>query len=128
MYAIRSYYESQLIHFYQFFKGVQGRRVKSLTKSLDVQHHAFVDGNKLIIVLNNLANKVEPLKLNLPTTDVNEISVRRLGRNTDFTPYLTEGVVSTVDGLQLLGREAMVITVTYNSAINQALLVSYNFV
>ncbi len=111
--------ESQLIHFYEFFKEVKGRRVQSVCADLDIQQHAFVDGNKLFIVLNNLSDKKEMLKLNLPEVGIQSMQIRRLGRNEDLTPYIEENVVSSLEGLKIEGYEKMVITVEYQDVVKE---------
>ena len=111
--------ESKLIHFFEFFKDVKGRRVQTVCNDLDVQHHSFVDENKLYVVLNNLSVKDEDLKLNLPESGIQSIQLRRYGRNTDFTPYFEENTVSSLEGLQLKGYEKMVITVDYEEVIQE---------
>jgi len=112
--------ESKYIHFYEFFKGVKGRRVLSECTNPDIQQHAFVDGNKLVLVMNNQSNIIKPLKVNLPASGISSINIRRFGRNTDFTPYLEEQAVASLNELSLKGREAMVITVTYQDLVQQS--------
>ncbi len=111
--------ESQLIYFYEFFKGVKGHRVQSDCPNPDIQQQSFVDGKNLILVMNNLSNKVENLKINIPAAGISSIQIRRVGRNADFTPYLDEQSATSLDGLQLKGREAMVIKVAYQDLIQQ---------
>lgn len=111
--------ESKLIYFYEFFKGVNGHRVQSECANPDIQQQAFVDGHKLFLVMNNLSDKVENLKINFPSEGIQSIQIRRVGRNEDFTPYLTEESALSLDGLQLKGRESMLITISYQDDIQE---------
>lgn len=108
--------ESKMIYFYEFFKDIEGRRVESECSNPDIQQQAFVKGNKLFLVLNNLSNSAEKIKFNLPVSDLQSIQLRRFGKNVDFTPYLTEVSTNSLDLLQLNGHESMVIEMTYETA------------
>ena len=72
---------------------------------------AFADGTTLFVVLNNLSNADKPVVLDLPPPT--EMLIRRFGRNPDYTPYLIEEPLPTLDGLTLRVREAVVIKATY---------------
>ncbi len=118
--SVTTYWESKLIHFFEYFKDVRGRRIKSYCDDPDLQHHAFVDQNKLILLFNNTSMAATPLNFLITDPDtVNNIMIRRLGRNTDFTPYLTESPISDLTGIQIQPLEAIVVFVEYNSTITE---------
>jgi hypothetical protein len=112
--------ETKLIHFFKFFQDVKGRRVWSECSNPDIQQQVFADGNKLQVVINNLSTKTLPLNLKVPMEKVQSIQIRRFGRNPDFTPYLEETGVTSLNGLELKGREAMVITLTCQETIKES--------
>ncbi|MEM0913302.1 MAG: beta-agarase [Planctomycetota bacterium] len=103
--------ESANLDFYRFFRDVQGHRVLVEGGSPDVQVRAFVDGDTLRIVLNNLSRSPEEVALDFPSTD--RITVRRYTRQYDFTPSLTEEEVDSLDRLTLEGREAAIVIAEY---------------
>ena len=111
------WYETDKINFYKFFKDVRGRRVYSDCTSPDIQQQIYVDGKKLIIVLNNLSESAETLTLNYPLSNIDSIKIRRVGRNTDFTSAFSEMLVLNTTNFQLSAREAVVAFVYYKSAI-----------
>ena len=114
--SVSTYSESKLIHFFEYFKDVRGRRIHSYCDDPDLQHQAFVDQNKLILLFNNTSMTATPLNFQITDPDtVNTILLRRLGRNTDFTPYLTETVIGDLTGIQIQPLESIAIFVEYNS-------------
>ncbi|MGC6424715.1 MAG: beta-agarase [Lentimonas sp.] len=98
---------TKMVNFYKFFKGVQGRRVQFTCTDPDLQTQAFVDGDTLYLVINNLSSQPETIRLN--GIEGETVSIRRHGRNPDFTPYLTEAPLKDRTQLTLNGREAAVI-------------------
>ncbi len=106
---------TQQMNFYRFFRGLNGRRVKVTCNDPDIQTQAFVDDNKLYVVLNNLSRKREMISLNMP--EAMEMSIRRLGRNSDFTPYLREGMLASARSIEIGGQEAILITADYREAV-----------
>lgn len=79
---------SKKILFYRLFRDLRGNRIASSCPDPDIQTRAFVDGNSVFVVLNNLSDTNKFVSINLPRPT--EMQVRRLGRNPDFTPYLAE--------------------------------------
>ncbi|MEM1107377.1 MAG: beta-agarase [Planctomycetota bacterium] len=108
--------ESRNIDFYKFFRDLSGRRVKTSGVSADVQARAFVEGDTLRVVLNNLSDDPEHIALDLPASG-GRIGVRRYGRNPDYTPYLEEGQLESLDNIEIKGREAVLVTVAYDEPI-----------
>ncbi len=99
--------ESPMLAFYKLFKDVDGRRVKVLSNDPDLQTRAFVDGSKMFLAVNNQSWRPETVSLN--GIDAKKVTIRRLGRNADFTQYFTEETISTPSELVLNGREAVVV-------------------
>ncbi len=114
-----NWYETDKINFYKFFKDIRGRRVYSDCTSPDIQQQTYVDGKKLIIVLNNLSDSAETLTLNYPLNNIDSIKIRRVGRNTDFTSAYSEMLASNTTNFQLNAREAVVTFVHYKSVITE---------
>ncbi|MDG1874300.1 MAG: beta-agarase [Mariniblastus sp.] len=118
---------SKKILFYRLFRDLRGHRVVSSCPDPDIQTRAFVDGDTVFVILNNLSNveKFVSIKMPRPT----DMLVRRFGRNSDFTPFLAEAN-RPVGGkpnegrpkwnasydLRFKGRETVLIKSTYAEA------------
>ncbi|NKB72780.1 MAG: hypothetical protein GKR89_37390, partial [Candidatus Latescibacteria bacterium] len=105
--------EVELIYFYAFFADVQGRRVRSAINDPDIQHHAFVEGDRLYIALNNLATKKQRLEFRLSGPPYKSIAVKKFGRNQDFTPYFEQATLPSLDSIEIKGRESLLLMVEY---------------
>ena len=106
---------TQKILFYRLLRDLNGHRVAAACEDPDIQTRAFVDGDTLFVVLNNLSNHAKEIALEFPRA--NELTLRRFGRNADFTPYLTEEPVPALDGLMLRAREALVLKACYGQPL-----------
>lgn len=103
------------ILFHRFLRDLKGRRVDAFCLDPDLQVRAFVDGDTLFVVVNNLWTAPQVCRLSLPPAE--RVTVRRLGRRRDFTPYLTEGREDLPSSLTLQGREAILIKARYGPTI-----------
>lgn len=106
---------TQKIMFYRLLRDLQGQRVVAHCPDPDIQTRAFTDGATLFVVLNNLSDVRKPIALDLPAPS--RMQIRRLGRNSDFTPYLTDEQLNTLEGLEIKGREAILLKAQYPAAI-----------
>ncbi len=107
--------ETRNTDFYKLFRDFNGQRVVVSNDDPDLQVRAVVDGTTLRVVINNLSDAPHTTNLRLPKTD--ELSIRRYGRNADYTPYLNDDQLATTEGLQIEGREAVLITARYGRPI-----------
>jgi hypothetical protein len=103
----RDWVPTQKIMFYRLFRDLKGHRVAASCSDPDLQARAFVDGQALFVVFNNLSNHPKDVKLAMPRAA--KAIIRRFGRNDDFTPYLTEESVELRGPLAVRGRESIVI-------------------
>ena len=103
------------IMFYRLFRDLKGHRVVADSPDPDVQTRAFVDDNKLFVVLNNLSNYSKNIALDLPRSK--EMTIRRFGRNADFTPYLTEKEWCMQEGVDLQARECVLLKLEYRKSV-----------
>jgi len=115
------WHESKLLHFYNFFKDVRGRRIQAFCNDADIQQISLVDENKLILVFHNQSNVVGNIKVNLENTEniIQEIKLRRFGRQVDFRPYFSEETISKLDNIQIKDQESIVVFVAYHNVISQ---------
>jgi len=109
------------ILFYRFFRDLRGRRVKASCSDPDLQVRAFVDGRTLRVVVNNLHTEPQTVSLDMPTPA--RVTLRRLGRNQDFTPYMLQSEAKSLRTLRLAAREAVLIEAEYARQIEQRLVV-----
>lgn len=116
------WHESRLINFYDFFKDVRGHRVHAVCNDNDIQQLSLVDENRLILIFHNQSNSVGSLDLNIKIGDneIQNITLRRLGRQVDFRPYFTEEAISTLDNISIDGQESLVVFVDYEKPIEQS--------
>jgi hypothetical protein len=116
------------ILFYRLFRDLRGNRIASSCPDPDIQTRAFVDGDTVFVVLNNLSNSNKFVSVNMPRPT--GMQIRRFGRNPDFTPYLAEaqrpvGSKPTDNNLnknasydlRFKGRETILIKATYANAM-----------
>lgn len=106
---------TQKVLFYKLMREVRGRRVVSWSPDPDIQLQAFLDGQRLYVLLNNLSHTAHPVRLSLPAPT--RVVARRVGRNPDYTPYYHETPVDLSAGLALAGREAVVLVAEYDATL-----------
>lgn len=72
---------SDIVKWYQLWSDVKGTRVDSFANEIDMQVDAYVDNNKLHLIVNNMEHSEQPLQLNLAGTygnKINKISSKHL--------------------------------------------------
>ena len=106
---------TQKILFYRFLRDLRGRRVKASCPDADLQMRAFVDGRTLQVVVNNLWTEGSTFSIDAP--DPARITLRRLGRREDFTPYLVEEEAATFDDIAIDGRAAVLVRAEYREPL-----------
>lgn len=114
-----AWYETNLVNFYKFFKNVKGRRVLSTCVNPDIQQQSYLDGNKLILVLNNLSESAEKLTLNYPTSNIDSIMIRRHARDANLTCLFSEKLIADATTLDIKPREAVAVFVYYKDNLTE---------
>ncbi|MGY6648077.1 hypothetical protein [Wenyingzhuangia sp. IMCC45574] len=111
---------SQRKYFFEIWKDVKGKRVYTKSTNVDVQTQAFVNKNKLYLVLNNLNDKTQNVALNVNATDkLKKVQIKRLKIHTDKLPELTiTKSKKAPDAISLDYGETIVITYQYKAAID----------
>ena len=116
------WHEAKLIHFFDYFKGVQGRRVLSECNDADIQHFAFVNQNQLILLFHNQSNISGEITVDLPNfqENIDNIMIRRIGRGDDFVPFLKEQGIENLDSkITIGGQESIALFVDYPDKIEE---------
>ena len=117
-YQDRSRWEAtQMVAFYKFFRGFDGRRVLVQSPGRDIQVHAAVANNRLFVALHNVSEQ----SLSFPVKGVegDNITIRRLGRNSDFTMTYKEEQIDRLGSLKMAPREAVMLIVDKEETIPQ---------
>lgn len=110
-------FSTHLLNFFKFFRGVEGRRVKALSNDPDLQVRAFVKDNKLSVIINNLSDIEQ--KVNLQGIESQNIELRRIGHNNDFSGFYKEEQLLLPKILKLEPLEAISIHLKYEDSITE---------
>ncbi|WNJ20429.1 T9SS type A sorting domain-containing protein [Pontibacter sp. G13] len=115
-----SYLLTQRRFFYEIWKDVQGERVYINSSNIDVQSQAFVDGNKLYVVLNNLNDATQTVNMNLlDQAGLQSVQTKRLKIFTNQVPQLTTSSSSSApSSVSVAYGETVVLTYTFGSNVN----------
>jgi hypothetical protein len=89
--------------------------VKALSNDPDLQVRAFVSGSELFLIVNNLSRGTEWVDLKGLT--VKDVTLRKMGRNSDFSGMYTEQSISLPEGLQIRGLETVLLHVEFGQPI-----------
>ncbi|ADE54017.1 beta-agarase [Coraliomargarita akajimensis] len=112
---------SELIKFYQLWSDVKGTRVDSYSTEADIQTDAYVDQNKVYVILNNLEFTDLPVNLQLVDRYGNQpqsIRLKHLYLNdTGTAPVLDDLIISSTNGLVLGSEGTMVLEYTFASPV-----------
>jgi agarase len=112
---------TELIKFYQMLKEVKGTRVDTNTSDPDIQTNAFVNGNKLYLIVNNLYFNDATVHLNMIENNGNaiqNINVKHLHLNaTGDAPLLDDNNYTTLDSVVIGLEGAMVIEYTFQNNV-----------
>ena len=105
--------------FYEIWKDVKGERAWIHSTNVDVQTQAFVDGDKLHVVLNNLNDNPQSVNLNLQDPqDLVDVKVKRLKIFPNNVPEFTQDTLTQQpSNMTLAYGETVVLTYTFNSPI-----------
>ncbi|UZO79460.1 T9SS type A sorting domain-containing protein [Aquimarina sp. ERC-38] len=103
------------LNFFELWRGVKGKRIEINSTNIDVQTQAFLDNNKLYVVLNNLNDITQTVNLNLVNgANLTSVNVRRLKVFEKKLPEITEVTRTTApDQFSLVYGESAVITYTF---------------
>ncbi len=72
---------TDMIHYYDLWKDVKGKRVDSYSSDLDVMVDSYVDGNKAYVIVNNLAFANKTLMLDIKERNglaLSQLSIKQL--------------------------------------------------
>lgn len=110
---------SQRMFFYKILKDLKGDRVRINSSNLDVQTQAFVEGNQLFVMLNNLNDSPQTVALNyVDLKDVESVDIKRLKLFSDKIPELTTtNETNSPSSLTLEYGETVVLKYNFNEPI-----------
>ena len=106
------------VKFYQLWQNVKGTRIDTKSEDLDILVDAYIDNNKVYLILNNLEFSAKSIDLNiLDTYDIPITSIyKRHLTLTDNAPVLDEETLDISTSNVTLGAEStMILEYTYDS-------------
>lgn len=113
---------SEMEKFYQLWSEVKGKRIDSKPSDLDLQTDAYVDGNTLYLIVNNLEADDVEFNFNLNennNTQINSISYKHLYYNdAQSAPELAQGDLdNNAKQFTVNAHATSIIKITYASDI-----------
>jgi len=126
-----NYVYTDLVKFYEFWKGVEGERVYISSNNPDIQVNSFHDKGKWYIICNNLSDKAETLNFSFTNNDIVRISnytLRRLYANEEGILDLTEANTDLhIDQLEIDPHETFMMICEVSEEVQFATsIVEYN--
>ncbi|MFY0598194.1 MAG: carbohydrate binding domain-containing protein [Cyclobacteriaceae bacterium] len=107
------------IHFFQLWQNVSGDRVQIKSSNPDIQTHAFVDGNKLYVALNNLDDVSQVIDLDLDLEGLQEVNSRSLKIYANEDPIYSDVTQSSPPELiALIAGETTILEYTFENPIS----------
>ncbi|WP_158022036.1 Ig-like domain-containing protein [Flammeovirga pacifica] len=113
------------IRFFELWSDVKGTRVDTKSDNKDVQVDAYVDGNKMYLILNNLLGTQTAVNLNFfddYAAKVTEVNTKHLfldlGQGAFGVPTITRETLGTAPGKVVLDGDAtMVLEYVFDNAL-----------
>ncbi len=114
-----SYEYSNRKYFFEMLKDIEGEQILVNSNNVDVQALGYVDDNKLYLMLNNLNDNEQKVKLNLKTEDnLKKVSVKTLKIFDNKVPELKkQDYKAAPSEINLAYGETAVITYEYKKDI-----------
>lgn len=113
---------TDMVKFYQLWSDVRGTRIAIESTDPDIQSNAFVDGDKLYVVLNNLYFSDQVIYSNIieqSGNTIQNIRVKHLYLNAvGDAPVLEETNHTALDSITIGHDAGMVLEYTFEQAIN----------
>ncbi|MEM6379795.1 MAG: Ig-like domain-containing protein, partial [Bacteroidota bacterium] len=110
---------TELVKFYQLWSEVKGLRIDTWVEDPDIQTKAFVNENKLYIILNNLEAEAKDLSFLLKEIEGNtiqQIEVKQLYGDNEI-PKLETQTFNELSGLTIEPSATIIIEYTFNNNI-----------
>ncbi|MBB3696946.1 Ig-like domain-containing protein [Flammeovirga yaeyamensis] len=113
------------VRFFELWSDVKGTRVDTKTHNKDVQVDAYVDGNKVYLILNNLNQTQTAVNLNFFEDYANRVTAVNtkqlyldLGQGAFGVPHIARETLGTAPGKVVLEADAtMVLEYVFESAL-----------
>ena len=113
---------TNLVKWYEFWRGVEGERVGLNSTDPDIQLEAFARDQKAYVFINNYEFDDHPIRLQLTgkdPTDIAELKIRRLYLDESTqAPVLEEEVLDPAqEQLTLKGEESVLLEYSFNAPV-----------
>ncbi len=110
---------TDLIKFYELWKDVKGTRIDTKSTNPDVLVDAYIDGDKLYVIINNLKVTPEAIALNL--IDTSKLTVTKIEKKhltlIDKNVVLEKETLANQKTVTLGAASTMVLTYSFNSPL-----------
>jgi len=110
--------ESFLANYYRFFREVKGRRILADSPDPDLQIRAFANESTVYTIVNNLSGKAHEVRLK-GLEEAKTHAVRRLFRDSEFIPTLTEQGGWGLSDLTVGAREAVLVVSVFDQSVEE---------
>lgn len=111
---------TEFIKFFQLWSDVKGTRVDTKAVDIDIQTDAYINGNKMYLILNNLEHDPQTIDLNLIHTQnnpVQSVKIKHLYENNKL-PIFDEYTNTKAPNQVRIGREAtMILEYTFQNTV-----------
>jgi len=114
------YVYTDYVKIYELWKDVNGKRVDTYASNLDVMVDAYVEDDKVYVILNNLKFETVDIDLNLKGLNNNaiqQIEVKHLYLDGQAPVLKTELINSPLEGVSLRSEATMVLTYTFTEEV-----------
>ncbi|WNJ19080.1 Ig-like domain-containing protein [Pontibacter sp. G13] len=111
---------TDMVKFYQLWSDVKGLRIDSRSTDADIQTDAFVNGDKMYLIINNLYFDSTTVDLNLQGLDQNmvqNIRVKHLHLSGN-APVITETNHASLDSVMLQSESTMILEYTFQQPVS----------
>ena len=112
---------TDLIKFYQLWADVNGQRVESHSNDLDILTDAYVDNNKVYLILNNLEFDEQVLSTSvfgIEDLNIESVVIKHLLHQQGMPALTTTNANSIPEQITLGGEATMIIEATFSENVN----------
>ncbi len=114
------YMYTELLQYFEFWADLKGTRIDTRSSDLDVMADAYVDGNKMYLVLGNLNEFPRKVRLNfdgLNGNTVDQIMVKQLHGPGDLPTLDSTLYQSNLEEIEIATTATMILEYTFSSNI-----------
>ncbi|OHX63896.1 T9SS type A sorting domain-containing protein [Flammeovirga pacifica] len=111
----------EVIKYYDLWKDVQGTRVDHLSNNLDIQTDAYLDGNVLYLIINNLNQQDETIQPNIIGTEnhpISSVEIRHLYAINDIPQIDNRKVTEAPETVTVGSEGTLILAYTFQDEVS----------